>query len=484
MPRKGSPDGDLAQPVGHACASTRPNYVAGIGASAGGLEALRELLAYLPPTGQVAYVIAQHMGAPEQAELLGRLLERGARLPVVLASTGDALQADRIYLLPAGGDFVVQAGRLHGVPPAPESLSRPSVSRLFESMARAYGPRAIGMIVSGTGSDGVAGCRAIREAGGLTIAQEPGTARFPAMPRAAQEAGVVDEVLSPRQMAERLAGFGPLKALSDTPPEPTDQLDRILQRIRQKTGLDFTGYKEETLLRRLNTRLAALKQSSLQAYLHCLDRDSREAEVIAGQFLISRSSFFRDRDCFAALEKLLGQRLAERPAEQPFRVWVPGCATGEECYTLAILAWRILRDTGQGVQILGTDLNAEALEQAREAVYPASSLEETEPELRDSCFTRSGSNFQVLPAVKALCQFRRHDVVHEQAPQDLELISCRNLLIYLKSELQQQLLIRFHGALRREGLLFLGLSETVTVAAGALFRPLDAAHKIYQRRSS
>lgn len=466
------------------CAGIRPLYVAGIGASAGGLEALGELLAELPSTGKVAYVIAQHMGAPDQAELLGRLLGREAQLPVVLASAGEALQADRIYLLPSGGDFVVQSGRLQSQLPAPESLSRPSVSRLFESLARAYGPRAIGMILSGTGSDGVAGCRAIRGAGGLTMAQEPGTARFPAMPQAALEAGVVDEVLSPQQMARRLAGFGPPTAPSQAqappPPEPTDQLGRILQRIRQRTGLDFIGYKEETLLRRLNTRLTTLKLSSLQAYLSCLDRDPREAEAIAGQFLISRSSFFRDRECFAALEKQLGQRLA---TDQPFRVWVPGCATGEECYTLAILAWRLLGDRCPRFQVLGTDLNAEALAQAREAVYPESSLEETEPELRERCFTRSGSNFQVLPAIKALCQFRRHDVVHEQAPQDLELISCRNLLIYLKSELQQELLARFHAALRPDGLLFLGLSETVTVAAGALFRPLDAAHKLYQRRS-
>ncbi len=430
-----------------------------------------------------AYVIAQHLGESEHGQLLGRLLHRESQLPVVVASPGEALEADKVYLLPAGGDCVVRGGRLKSEPSLPDSLSRPSVSRLFESLAQAYGPRAIGLVLSGTGSDGVAGCRAIRAAGGLTLAQDPASARFPAMPQAALEAGVVEGALEPRAMARRLASLGPctpyVPVLAPQAEAPPDELGRVLKLIRSKTGLDFTSYKEETLLRRLKTRLANLNLPSLPAYVLRLERDPNEAELIANQFLISRSSFFRDRECFEALERLLGQRLS---AGRPFQVWVPGCATGEECYTLSIVAFRLLGERSQ-VQILGTDLNARALDQARLATYPESSLEEVEPDVKETCFLRSGPSYQVLPRLRACCEFRLHDVVSSEPPGQFDLISCRNLLIYLKSELQQELLMRFHAALRPDGLLFLGLSETITVTAGNLFRAVDAAHKLYQRRS-
>ncbi len=441
-------------------------YLVGIGASAGGLEALEHLLAHLPKTGRAAYVIAQHMAPDGHAELMARLLTRRSAHPVVLAQGGEELQEDHVYLLPAGGDGVVLEGRLMLQPADPAALSRPSVDVLFASLA---GSTAVGIVLSGTGSDGVRGCRAIRSAGGLCLAQDPLTARHSGMPKACLDAGVAHEVLAPQAMGARLARHLGLNPPPQSAPleEPREEstLEQLVQHLRERTGLDFSGYKPETLARRLSKRVADLGLESGEAYLAFLARRPAEWEVLAQHFLVSLSSFFRDPEAFRALERSLpGKGL---------RVWVPGCASGEECYTLAMLL------EGRVTEVLGTDLNESALERARGGVYSEAALAELEPALRERHFV----GHAVRPELRALCSFQRHDVVHGELPQTLDLISCRNLFIYLKSELQARLLARFQQALRPGGLLFLGPSETLGPAGGPLFRVLDPQHKLYSSRA-
>lgn len=438
--------------------------MAGIGASAGGLEALEHLLAHLPKTGRMAYLIAQHMAPDGHAELMARLLTRRSALPVVLAEGREQLQPDHVYLLPAGGDGVVLEGRLVLQPADPGALSRPSVDVLFESLA---GRTAVGIVLSGTGSDGVRGCRAIRAAGGLCLAQDPLTARHSGMPKACVDAGVAHEVLAPQAMGARLAQQ---VGIPSAPPPPEEQhreeptLEHLVQQLHERTGLDFSGYKQETLARRLGKRVADLGLESGEAYLTFLARRPAEWEVLAQLFLVSLSSFFRDPEAWTALERSL-------PGEG-LRVWVPGCATGEECYTLAMLL------DGRTAQVRGTDLNESALDRARAGVYSEAALAALSPVLRARHFV----GHVVCPELRKLCTFERHDVVHGELPRGLDLISCRNLFIYLKSTLQARLLLRFHQALGPGGVLFLGPSETLGLAGGPLFRVLDAEHKIYRKR--
>ena len=460
-------------------------HVVGIGASAGGLDALRAMVAHLPRTGRLVYVVAQHMAAGGHAELMVTLLGREASLEVLLAGDGTALEPDRILVLPAGMDGVVRGLQVRLQPSAVDSLSRPSVNVLLESIAHEHGTRGVGIILSGAGSDGVLGCRAVRKHGGLVLAQAPETARFSGMPDAAVRAGVVAETLPPALLGERLGRLFPdVQVHLPAPPPPEPGLPRLLQRVCESTGIDFSGYKEETLRRRLAGRLDRLGLESLEGYEAYLAAHGGELEALAQHFLVSKSSFFRDCSSFAAVEKSLGARVRGRPRGEPLRIWVPGCASGEECYTLAIVVAEAMGGTpaAGSVAIQGSDLNPRALEQAESGWYPGTVLEEMAPELRSRHFLPAGEGFRVRDSIRSMCCFTRQDVLQGALPRDLDMISCRNLLIYLKGDCQARLLHRFHAALRPDGLFFLGLSETVGIAGQALFRIVDAEHRLYQRR--
>lgn len=444
----------------------RSLYVAGIGASAGGLEALEQLLAHLAPTGRVSYVIAQHMAPDGHAELLVRLLERRSSLAVSLARDGDLLESDHVYLLPAGCDGVVEEDRVRLRPAAPGSLSRPSVDVLFDSLARSYGSSAIGIVLSGTGSDGVRGCRAIGGRGGLCLAQDPRSARHSGMPRACLEAGVASEALAPQSIGSRVVDLFTLPLPSAPAEEPA--LEGLVRQLKDRTGLDFSRYKPETLTRRLGKRVADLGLPSADAYLRYLGERPDEWNALAQLFLVSLSSFFRDPEAFAAL-----------PAALPpgkLSIWVPGCATGEECYSLAILLGDRVR------QVLGTDLSEQALQVAQAGLWPESALAELAPSQRERGFVPVAAGWQIRPHWRALCRFERRDVVLGPVPAEVDLISCRNLFIYLNSDLQAELLTRFYAALRPGGILFLGPSEGLGPTGGALFRPVEAEHKIFRTR--
>ena len=482
-----------------------PLHIAGIGASAGGLEAMLPMFAGLRPTGRVAYVVAQHMAKDGHDELVVRVIGRESALPVLLAQGGETLKADTIYVIPSGSDGTVDNGMLQLQPPAPSHLSTPSVNTLFTSIANSSRGKGIGIVLSGTGSDGVAGCRALRAQGGLTIAQEPSEAKFDGMPMAAIDAKLVDQILPVKAMGDRLAErfpdirvaippkpVQPISAINHTPTAPADssgnpELMVLLKRVQHATGIDFSSYKEETLLRRLEKRISTVGLATLADYLTLTSRDPEELKTIQHMFLVSVSSFYRDRASFLELERNIASALTDKPAGEPVRVWVPGCASGEEPYTLAMIFCELLSTLRKNhpVQIIGTDLNPEALALANVGNYRVTASKEMELSLRERYLITHGQHVEVSPALREMVHFERRDVLAGPPPElgsGLDLVSCRNLLIYMKSTLQDQLITSFHSALRPQGLLFIGQSESLGFIGNSLFAPIDHYHRLFRRR--
>ena len=475
---------------------TNDFYVVGIGASAGGLEALLRLLPKLVVSGRMTYVIAQHMAKDGHSELVARLLSRQSSLPFQEAKNDEMLQPDRIYLIPSNFNGALKPGRISLSPPAPDHISSPSVNMLFTSIARSYGKRAIGIILSGTGSDGVSGCREIKTCGGRVIVQAPASAVFDGMPVAAIQAKVVDEIATPEIIADRLNNLFSAKPVSNSPanqstteclvPNGPINLAPLLQKILEATRIDFSSYKEETLLRRLESRLAKLKMPSFSAYMEFIEKNPKELGVLQHLFLVSLSSFFRDKESFVYFRQHIKNLVSAKPPGDPIRIWVPGCAFGEECYTYSIILAEILGPKYKSTQItiIGSDLNPTALAHARNAVYRHSAFKETDPEILSRYFEHQNQAYHVIEPIRTPCQFHLQDVTAVQPPESLDIISCRNLLIYMKTSLQDRLIEKFYEALRPEGFLFIGQSETIGLSGNRNFVSVDHYHKLYRRKPS
>lgn len=466
-------------------------HVVGIGASAGGLESLTKLLSSLSENGRVAYVVAQHMAKDGHDELVLRLLNHKSRLKVIKAEACELLEPDRVYLIPSGFNGVVQQGHIQLLPPAPEHISSPSVNVLFVSLAKEMGNKAIGIVLSGAGSDGVAGCKAIKANGGLTLVQDPQSAPYSGMPLAVMQANAADEVLEPEAIAQYLAtmfstGTTALlrPATSSSGYVSNRHLPALLQNVFEATGIDFSSYKEETLLRRIDRRMAALKIINFEQYLAFIVQYPDELKTLQHFFLVSLSSFFRDSQAFAVVKKHLAETVEQKTPGETIRIWVPGCATGEECYTFAILLSEIIGDSFKkfNIRIIGSDLNPEALAIAHTGIYRQTAFKEIEPKILACYFETRGQHYQVIKPIRAACEFIRQDVVNVNAPENLDIVSCRNLLIYMKSNLQDQLFKKFHQALLPQGLLFIGQSENIGVLGNTLFVPLDHYHRLYRRK--
>ncbi|MFN8607928.1 MAG: chemotaxis protein CheB [Vulcanimicrobiota bacterium] len=449
-------------------------WLVGVGSSAGGLQALGQFLSGLSRTGRAAYVVAQHQPLEADTGRFVDLLQSESTLPLQVVRSGQTLVADRVYWIPAGQDGRVEGQTLQLTPA--RGLSRPSVDLLLNSLAEHFGPRAAGVILSGAGRDGCEGCRAIGRAGGLALAQAPEVARFPGMPQAAISAGAANRVLPAEYMGELIADW-----LSS---QQTIQggLAGLLEQVKRVTGVDFRGYKEETLRRRLQRRLAGLKLSGLDDYLELVQRQPEELSRLQQDFLVSLSAFFRDEECFRALADELGRWLSTHRG--PIRVWIPACASGEEAYSLAMLLVEILgaAPAAQRCWLSACDLNEKAVNFARRGIYSAKALEQLEPSRRDRYFTSTGKGYRVNELLRSMVRFSQQDVLTGPIPDRLDLISCRNLLIYLQSGLQNTLLQRFRDSLRPGGLLFLAPSETTGGLGGTLFTPVDKLHRLYRRR--
>lgn len=451
-----------------------------------------KLLSGLRPNGKTAYVVAQHMARNGHIDLVLRLLNRQQNLQVIEAHSNDLLEPDRVYLIPPSCIGVIRKGRIQLLPSTAEYISTPSVNALFNSMATDARKRAIGIILSGTGMDGLAGCRAIKAHGGMVMAQTVESAAFPGMPQNVAESGVANHIMAPEGMAQHLnAMFPTTKALAESharldakPAVPVLPLDNLVKQVFAATGIDFSSYKEETLQRRIDRRISTLQLASFDEYQAYIARSPCELHVLQHLFLVSLSSFFRDSSVFEVVKKALAELLAQKKPGDSVRIWVPGCASGEECYSLAILLAEILGNSFESfdIAITGSDLNDEALATAEGASYRQTAFKETTPALLQRYFQHKGQHYLVNQNIREICSFVKEDVIAAKVPDNVDMISCRNLLIYMKSNLQDALFRKFHQAIRPQGLLLIGQSENIGLLGNTLFTAVDHFHRLYRRK--
>ncbi len=455
----------------------------GIGASAGGLKAVQDLLKRLPVDTGLSFALITHLD-PKHESRLAEILARSTRLVVQEAISGLVPQKNHLYVIPRGARMVLRKGKLLLSAREPEG-GRPSVIDLFfQSLSLECKANAVGVILSGTGSDGVRGLIEIKAQGGTTFAQD-GSAQQDGMPKAAIAAGAVDFVLSPagiageltrisRHLCDELAGEG----------KTDDQLLKLLNYLRRATGVDFTSYKPGTIQRRIARRMLLGRMENIETYLRFLREHPAEVAALHQDLLIKVTSFFRDPDVFAALQKnVLPDILRGRTGEQPVRIWAAGCATGEEVYSLAIGMFEILEESHGHcpIQIFGTDLSDGSIESARTGEYSEAAMTQVSEERKQRFFIRTPSGYQVSKRIRDVCVFAKHDLTRDPPFSAMDLISCRNLLIYLDSSLQKRVFSLFHYALKPSGFLVLGNSET-TGSAGDIFAEVDAQNKIFSKK--
>ncbi|HEY8088270.1 MAG TPA: CheR family methyltransferase [Polyangiaceae bacterium] len=458
--------------------------VVGIGASAGGLEALEALTRALSPE-RIALVIVQH-GAPGHASMLGEILARCTRIPVLPIGHDTVLEPSTIYVAPPGRDVRIEEGRLRLSTADGRAPSR-AIDSFFRSLAGAGGPMAIGVVLSGSGTDGTLGLRAIKEEGGVTFAQEPSTASQPAMPQSAIDSGSADFVLSPAAIAVELVRLAthPYVGRAEARIDDLEGQGTIFEHLRAAYGVDFGLYKRSTIDRRIARRMALHKVDRLSDYVLLLSSDKHELRELYDDLLIGVTRFFRDAEPFEALKTVVFPRLVEnRPADRPLRLWIAGCATGEEAYSIAITLLEFLGDSTSAykIQIFATDVDDDALTRARTAVYPASIEMDVSPERLQRFFTRSDKGYQLTRQVRDLVVFARHNLGKDPPFSRVDLITCRNVLIYMQNALQRRVLRIFHYALNPGGFVVLGTSESVG-ESGELFTLLDRKLKVYSKRA-
>ena len=456
-------------------------YIVGIGASAGGLEAITQLITHLRPDAPFAYVVLQHL-SPSYRSMMVEILGRETALKVKEASQGDAPQAGTIYVVPSNYNALIKDGHLQLITAPPEVVPKPSINQFLISLAAEEGESAIGIVLSGTGSDGVAGLRAIQAAGGFTFAQKPETAKYDGMPRSAIEAGVVDHVLAPEEIAIRLPQLLELpQQEAETP--PADLLERLLNRLRDRLQFDFSGYKIGTLMRRIRRREIATGNEDLASYLAWVEHNPHELDLLARDILISVTAFFRDREAFDALRRLVQDICLRKPPGSEIRVWVAGCASGEEAYSIAMLFADVLdeRLPQYRVQIFATDIDDAALNVARRGVYPAAAMSEIASKQIERHFRPVNAAFEAGKHLRDMIVFARHNLVSDPPFLRLDLISCRNVLIYFDAPLQAKVLQTFHFGLVKDGYLFLGRSESVAQAE-QMFSAVDRRERLFRKR--
>jgi two-component system CheB/CheR fusion protein len=464
-------------------AGTLP-VVVGVGASAGGLEAFTELLSHLPNDTGMAFVLIQHLD-PKHESHLTELLSKASKMPVSEVNGETRTRANHVYVIPPQCNLGISDGVLH-TPPRPVSGRNMPIDSFFRALAVDQGSKALGVVLSGTASDGTLGLQAIKAAGGITFAQEMRTAKFDSMPRSAIAAGVADFVLPPAGIARQLvdiardsrAGIEPREAI-DSPGDP--ELAQILRQIRSVTGVDFTHYKHSTLERRIKRRMTLRGFENLEDYSREIERNREETNALCENCFITVTTFFREPAVFEELKKKVFPALVEnRRPEDPIRIWVPGCATGEEAYSIAICLMEFLEDAKVSVpfEIFATDISEGAIEKARAGTYKDSEVAHVSPQRLARFFTRTERRYQIAKIIRDVCVFARHNVAQDPPFSKLDLISCCNVLIYLGAVLQRKVLSILHYSLKPTGFLVLGPSESIGTLSES-FHQVEKTHKIY-----
>lgn len=466
--------------------------IVGIGASAGGLEACSEFFGSLSVDTGMAFVLVQHLD-PTHKSMLNELLSRITPLPTHEVEDGMVVEPNNIYIIPPNTELGILHQVLHLLPRSEQPRPHLPIDTFMHSLAEDQGSMAIGVILSGGASDGTIGLKHIKEAGGITFAQDEKSAKYSSMPHSAIAAGCVDFVLPPAEIARELIRIARqprvLKSIStlsetDLLAESGNELNKIFMLLRNRTGNDFTHYKHTTIRRRIQRRMVLHKLERLKDYLRYLVEHPSELDELFQDILINVTSFFRDPEVFDALKERVFPAILEGRRDETVRIWVAGCSTGEEAYSIAIALLESLgeRAAGTAIQIFASDIDAKAIDKARAGIYPEGIKADVSPARLQRFFTKVPAGYQISKSIRDLCLFAVQNVAKDPPFSRMDLICCRNLMIYLSSVLQKKVLQVFHYGLKPNGFLLLGGSESIAGSAD-LFSMLDKKNKIYSKKS-
>jgi len=461
--------------------------IVGLGASAGGLEALKSFVSKIPKISGMAYVILVHM-SPSQPSLMPELLQRMTPIPVNAAKDGDILLPDHVYIVPPNSDINIYKGTIQLMALVLRGPTLP-IDFFFRSLAKDKGSEAVGIILSGTGTDGTLGIKEIKSSDGLVLVQSEESAKYDGMPRSAINTGLVDMILTPEEMPDRLIQYfdnlGPVEKRKTTAADDDAKgwLTKIYSILRLKVGHDFSSYKENTIIRRVNRRMGLNQVKDYATYVRFLRENPKEAEFLFRELLIGVTHFFRDSESYESLKKnILPGMFANLPEDSIFRVWIPGCSTGEEAYSLAMVFRECLDTNSKRItlQLFATDIDQYAIDKARQGYFPESIGADVSPERLKRFFTRQQESYQIRKDIRDSIVFSVQDILKDPPFSRLNMLCCRNLLIYLDGTAQKKLLPLFHYTLVPGGILVLGSSETIGDTRD-LFKTLDNKWKIFQR---
>ena len=493
-----SSSGDASSPSGNehpveADASSKPpegGLIVGIGASAGGLTAFKSFFSNMPPDSGMAFILVQHL-SPDHRSMLVDLVGNSTDMAVLEAEDGMPVEANRVFIIPPDSTLTVQDRRLHVEKPAPPRERRRPIDTFFSSLAEDQGENAVCIVLSGTGSDGALGLKQVKESGGLTLAQaEFDHTAMSGMPHSATATGFVDYVLPVEEMPAKLQDYqrhllhvSSQKDGDGTRNDATEHLTTIIALLRIRIGHDFSKYKEKTLIRRIQRRMQVLQSDTVPDYIARLREDPVQLELLFRELLIGVTQFFRDPEAFDALGEAIDKFVEEKRASEDIRIWVPACATGEEAYSIAILLREAMEKHGvdSRVQIFATDIDSSAVAFARSGRYRKTVGLPMDRLAR--WFLSEDEEIRPVREIRDMCIFSVHSVVKDPPFSKLDLLSCRNLLIYMDGDLQDRVLGVFHYALKPGGVLFLGSAEGVS-RVSQLFTPLDKKRHIFRRQEA
>ena len=464
--------------------------VTAVGASAGGVEAFTELMRGLPSDTGMAFVLIQHLD-PKHHSLLTELVSRETKMSVKEVTDGMRLQPNCVFVIPPNTTMTLSDHRLKLSPRGETAGSHMPIDHFMRSLAEQQGPLAVGVILSGFGSDGTLGLAEIQAQGGVTFAQDESSAKYDGMPRSAVGAGYVDYVLPPQEIAQELAriarypyvGRSAIVTSESTSPD-NSSLNAIFQLLRRPTGLDFTHYRKTTILRRIQRRMIVHKLDRLADYVKYVQINPSEVKALYQDMLINVTSFFRNPGVFEAMKReVFPNVMANRQGDAPIRIWTPACASGEEAYSVAIALLEFLGDKAPQtpIQLFGTDVSENSIVKARTGAYPENIQGDVSPERLRRFFTKTESGYRINKSIRDMCIFAQHNLLNDPPFSQMDVICCRNMLIYLEPVLQSKMISLFHYSAKANGYLILGMSEGVGVVAN-LFAPVERDHKIFIKR--
>ena len=465
--------------------------VIGMGGSAGSFKAFEAFFTHMPADSGMAFVIVMNHD-PNNKTRTAELVQKFTPMPVMEAEDGMKVQPDHVYIIPPDKDMGIHNGQLLLLKPANPRGHRMPIDYFFQSLAEDQGSKAVGIILSGMGSDGETGIRMIKEKLGMAMVQDPVTSEYESMPKSAISTNLVDYALSPEEMPIKLIQYlkHPLlveepdgQAISDS--KNANAIQKVLMMLRSQTGHDFSLYKKNTITRRIDRRIAFHLLPDYASYVNYLRENPHEINVLFNELLIGVTKFFRDTYAFDALKERLYPVFRSKPLEEPIRVWVPGCSTGEEAYSIAIIIMEYLEGLKikklPKVQIFATDLDADSIDHARQGVYLGNIVADVSPERLEKYFIDKSDHFIVKKELREMIVFAQHNIIKDAPFTRLDLLSCRNLMIYLTTELQKKIIPIFHYSLNPKGLLFLGPAESIGGFID-MFMPLDAKWKLFERK--